>query len=996
MRKTGNNPGPFDKKMPAAPFGEKTTAIPVRRRLLVPLAIVLLMLTAGFGTITIAIQRKCMNHSVREKLTAVSRRFEDSLAEQSNFLAVLADVISRDTVLNDALKALNRERLLADYETVFTQLRSKFGISHFCFHRPDQVNLLRLHKPEKYGDRINRFTVLEAGRIGKTASGVELGPPGTFTLRVVRPVFNSGSLIGYLGLGKEIEDILLDLHHSYGVELAVSIRKNALKRENWETEMKMLGREANWSRFSEDVLAYSSLSGFPSEYKRLIHGEKDHAHGVIPGQVVFNGKSQRVMVKPLTDVSGTEVGDLIIFLDISEDNAVFKQLVAGALFAALALLAALFGFFHAMLQRTDRSIRLQQSNLAESEERFRKIYQNVSVGLARVSMDFRIVQANTAYHQMLGYQEDELTGKHLAEITGAEMLDENLCKQEKLATGEIEHYRMEKRFIHKSGAFVYGILDANLIRDADGNPAYFLGSVLDITERKRAEELLRESEERYKNFFDNTLVGLFRIRISDDTFIEMNTKAAEQLDLPLEKIIGKVRALDLYRNSGQWKELALKLRKYGEAHGFEADLLLHNGREVTFSISVKSFPDKDYLEGIAIDITKRKRIEKEKAQIEDQYRQAQKVEAIGRLAGGVAHDLNNLLVPILGYGEMLMEDFDAKDARRESVSQIVSAGFKARDLVRQLLAFGRKQSLEYNTLDLNKVIRDFKKLLRRTIREDITIEIIASPGLRSIRADIGHIEQVIMNLAVNAQDAMPEGGCLTLETAMAELDEEYAASRPGVQPGLYVMLSVSDTGCGMDEETSAQIFEPFFSTKGEHGTGMGLATIYGIVKQHGGNIWVYSEPGKGATFKIYLPVSEDAHVKNRDVEKIAGYSQGSETILLVEDNEQVRKLSYAILKRRGYTVLSAENGAEALSILASPPGPVHLLLTDVIMPKMNGRELFTKASAKHPHLKALYMSGYTGKVITNHGVMEEGLNFIQKPFSSKALAAKIREVLDND
>ena len=853
---------------------------------------------------------------------------------------------------------------------------------------------------------------------------------------------------------------------------------------------------------------------------------------------------------------------------------------------------------HVVCSSKDNTGRKRQGDaLRESEERFRKIYQNVAVGIACVSMDFRIEHANTAYCQMLGYKEDELIGKHLSDITGKETLDDNLRKQEALARGEIEHYRMEKRFIHKSGTSVYGILDANLIRDADAKPSYFLGSVVEITElkrierlqekridaltspldgsggvsfeelfhlddiqrlqddfanatgvasiitrtdgtpitrssnfcrlcndiirktekglancyksdarlgsyntegpiiqpcmsgglwdagagisvggrhianwligqvrsdtqtedkmreyareiqtdeeafikafrevpamsreqfgqvsqalftlanqlsntayqnvqqarfiteRKRAEELLRESEERYKNFFDNALIGLFRIRISDGTFIEINSKAAEQQGLPIEEIVGKVRAIDLYRTPRQWRELASKLRKDGEAHGFEADLTLHDGRDVTFSISVKAYPDKDYLEGAVIDITERKRMEKEKARIEDQYRQAQKVEAIGRLAGGVAHDLNNLLVPILGYGEMLMEDFSPKDARRESVSQIVSAGFKARDLVRQLLAFGRKQSLEYKTLDLNKIIRGFKKLVRRTIREDILIEIILSPGIRTVQADIGNIEQVIMNLAVNAQDAMPEGGRLTLETAMAELDEEYAASRPGVKPGLYVMLAVSDTGCGMNAETRSLIFEPFFSTKGEQGTGMGLATIYGIVKQHGGNIWVYSEPGKGTTFKIYLPVSEDAHIEVKTSKKEDGDLRGSETVLLVEDNKQVRKLANAILKRRGYTVLMAESGTEALAVLASHHGPVHLLLTDVVMPEMNGTELFIQAAVKRPHLKALYMSGYTGKVIAHHGVIEEGLNFIQKPFSAKILAAKLREVLDND
>ncbi len=395
------------------------------------------------------------------------------------------------------------------------------------------------------------------------------------------------------------------------------------------------------------------------------------------------------------------------------------------------------------------------------------------------------------------------------------------------------------------------------------------------------------------------------------------------------------------------------------------------------------------------EISDRKQAEEEKARLEGQYRQAQKVEAIGRLAGGVAHDLNNLLVPILGYGEMLVDDFSPEDARRESARQIVNAGFRARNLVRQLLAFSRKQALEYRTLDLNKIIGGFEKLLRRTIREDIGIKIILSPDIRTIRADIGQIEQVIMNLAVNAQDAMPQGGKLILETAMAELDEEYAASRPGVQPGSYVMLAVSDTGCGMDEETCEQIFDPFYSTKGEQGTGMGLATVYGIVKQHGGNIWVYSESGKGASFKVYLPVSEETHIEKKTLKKAAEDTHGSETILLVEDNEKVRGFIYTILKRMGYTVLKAENGAEALPVLASHAGQVNLLLTDVVMPGMSGKALFAKAAEKHPDLKVLYMSGYTGNVIVHRGVLDEGIAFIQKPFPVKALAAKVREVLDN-
>ena len=529
----------------------------------------------------------------------------------------------------------------------------------------------------------------------------------------------------------------------------------------------------------------------------------------------------------------------------------------------------------------------------------------------------------------------------------------------------------------------------------------------EISDRKQAGELLRESEKINRNLLSNLNAGV--VAHAPDTSILMaNPAACKLLGLTENQMMG-IEAID-----PQWSFLrddgsVMPLDEYPVNQVLSRKDVLLNlvvgiNRPKTGDVVwllVNGFPvtnDSGEIEQIIInfiDITKRKRAEEEKARLEGQYRQAQKVEAIGRLAGGVAHDLNNLLVPILGYGEMLVDDFSPEDARRESARQIVNAGFRARNLVRQLLAFSRKQALEYRTLDLNKIIGGFEKLLRRTIREDIGIKIILSPDIRTIRADIGQIEQVIMNLAVNAQDAMPQGGKLILETAMAELDEEYAAPRPGVQPGSYVMLAVSDTGCGMDEETCEQIFDPFYSTKGEQGTGMGLATVYGIVKQHGGNIWVYSESGKGASFKVYLPVSEETHIEKKTLKKAAEDTHGSETILLVEDNEKVRGFIYTILKRMGYTVLKAENGAEALPVLASHAGQVNLLLTDVVMPGMSGKALFAKAAEKHPDLKVLYMSGYTGNVIVHRGVLDEGIAFIQKPFPVKALAAKVREVLDN-
>jgi PAS domain S-box-containing protein len=380
-------------------------------------------------------------------------------------------------------------------------------------------------------------------------------------------------------------------------------------------------------------------------------------------------------------------------------------------------------------------------------------------------------------------------------------------------------------------------------------------------------------------------------------------------------------------------------------------------------------------------------------EMEEQVRQSQRLESVGQLAAGVAHDLNNLLSPILGYAELLLLDLNPAGKAHGQVQEIVKAGERSRDLIRQLLAFGRRQMLELKVTDLRSVVREVKGLLRRMIREDIAIETAFGGSPCHALIDRGQIGQVLVNMAVNAQDAMADGGSLVIEVAHAALDEQYCNAHAGVTPGRYVQLTVSDTGQGMDEETRTHIFEPFFTTKGKLGTGLGLSTVYGIVKQHGGHIWVYSEKGKGTTFKTYLPASPEETVRWEPPAKAKDLPRGSETILVAEDNEMVRSLARAILEKQGYRVLVAANGREALQALADHAGQIDLLLTDVVMPDMNGKELFERVSQTHPGLRVLFMSGYTENVIAHHGVLDEGVSFIQKPFTVQALTGKVREVL---
>jgi nitrogen-specific signal transduction histidine kinase/CheY-like chemotaxis protein len=394
--------------------------------------------------------------------------------------------------------------------------------------------------------------------------------------------------------------------------------------------------------------------------------------------------------------------------------------------------------------------------------------------------------------------------------------------------------------------------------------------------------------------------------------------------------------------------------------------------------------------GICTDIEDFKRTQ-------EQLYQAQKMEAVGRLAGGVAHDFNNLLMVIVGYGRMLSDAAEHGGEPSGEAQQILYAAERASELTRQLLTFSRQQIVQPCLVNLNSIVRDTETLLRRLIGEDIVVRAVLDSELPPVRIDRGQIEQVIVNLAVNARDAMPSGGHLTIETANVDLDQPYVRGHLTVSPGRYVMLAVSDTGQGMDLETQSHIFEPFFTTKGPgKGTGLGLSTVYGIVKQGGGHIWTYSEPGQGTTFKIYLPAVQEAGgaPQQADLPSRMG-TRGTETILVLEDEASVRKLVQAMLGQQGYTILEASNPVEALRQCREHPGSIHLLVTDVVMPGMGGRQVAELAVQYRPTLKVLYMSGYTGEAIAQHGALYPGVMFLQKPFSSESLLQKVREVLSS-
>ena len=510
-------------------------------------------------------------------------------------------------------------------------------------------------------------------------------------------------------------------------------------------------------------------------------------------------------------------------------------------------------------------------------------------------------------------------------------------------------------------------------------------------ERRRAEAALREAEAGYSTLVEQAPVGIYRSNPAG-RFLSANRALACILgyDSPAE-LLGLDMTRDVYADPAERQRLldrdSYTEREYDEV---EATWKRKDGRRLTVQLSVRAVRDGsggvEYYETFVRDVTEQRRLE-------GQLLQAQKMEAVGRLAGGVAHDFNNLLTVILSYSDLLLEDLPPEIPDRADVAEIRKAAVAASSLTRQLLAFSRQQVLEPRVLDVNTVVASTEKLLTRLLGEDVSLTTTLAAALGAVKVDPGQLEQIIMNLAVNARDAMPRGGRLSIETANVEMDESYVHGHPLARPGHYVMLAVSDTGTGMDAATQARIFEPFFTTKeAGKGTGLGLATVYGIVRQSSGFIWVYSEPGHGTSFKIYLPrVDEPVSPAGAPAPQVVG---GSETVLVVEDVAAVRAVTRQMLERQGYCVLEAANGATALSLARQHQSAIHLLVTDVVMPEVSGRELADQLVQLRPDMKVLFMSGYTDDAVVRHGILQEGIAYLQKPFTPDTLARKVRAVLD--
>lgn len=656
---------------------------------------------------------------------------------------------------------------------------------------------------------------------------------------------------------------------------------------------------------------------------------------------------------PIKDPDGTIVGVILVFHDVTER------------------------------QRYEAALRA-------SEERFSKAFRAspLAMSISRFE-DRRFIDVNDSFLAVTGYSREAVLGRRGVEV-GIWPTHEERARVPQIDEEQGSLRNVECRLRLQSGQIHTFSLSAEVVEI--GGEKCVLSVLDDISERKQAEDALKNSEHRFRALIEHSSDSIAlidennKILYLSPSVTTVEGYAPEELlgrsgiehthpdDLPLVQEVvesllanpGKpipVRWRRQHKN-GQWLWL----------EGFATNLL----HDEAVRAIVTNYRD----------ITERKNLE-------EQLVQSQKMEAVGRLAGGIAHDFNNLLTAILGYSEMVMSRLRVDDPMRAEIAEIERAGQRAATLTGQLLAFSRRQILQPRILNLNTVIADISKMLQRLIGEDIDLRINLDGRIGSVKADPGQLEQVIMNLAVNSRDAMPAGGKLTIETQDVMLDSTYASQHAEVRPGPYVLLAISDTGTGMDKATQARLFEPFFTTKEKgRGTGLGLATVYGIVKQSGGQIWVYSEPDKGATFKIYLPQAEEA-AGIEDAPPLAPERfSGSETVLLVEDEDGVRSLVRRILQMNGYRVLEAGTPEAALRVAEQFADPIHLLVTDVVMPGMSGRALAEILTQTHPATRVLYISGYTENAIVHHGILDSEIPFLQKPFTPEGLLRKVREVLD--
>lgn len=633
-----------------------------------------------------------------------------------------------------------------------------------------------------------------------------------------------------------------------------------------------------------------------------------------------------------------------------------------------------------------------EAALQNSEERFRTAFAQAAVGQAVSDKEENFIQVNKAFCDITGYTEQELYTMRLKSITHPEDLPECMEHVGELLSGKINSFILEKRFITKAGATVWVRTSIAAVRDKLGNVTNFIILSEDITEKKKAEECLISSEEKYRSIFEESKDMIF-ISTPEGALIDANPAGVELLGYPSMEELKKVDiAEDLYVNAQDRGLFQQSIERHGYVKDFELQLKKADGQQITVSTTATAVRDEKgrvvNYRGIMRDVTLEKALEQ-------RMLEAQKMEAVGQLAGGIAHDFNNILSAIIGYGSLVLMRIQEDSPLRPYVEQILESSERAAILTQNLLTFSRKQVINPQPCKINDIIRKVAPILTKLIREDIELNLQLSSEDSTVEVDRLQIEQVLMNLVTNARDAMPDGGALKISSQKIDMDATFLEVHGYGKIGRYAIISVEDTGVGLDEMTKTRIFEPFFTTKEMgRGTGLGLAMVYGAIKQNDGFINVYSEVGRGTTFRIYLP-EVGGTVELRKGAEVQAPPGGTETILLVEDDKALRELAGTVLRKYGYTVIEALDGDDALGRFNEYKESIAILITDVVIPRRSGIQVYEAVKKFNPAIKVLFLSGYSKDITQKKGIVDTNVNFLQKPFSPNTLLKKVRGILDH-
>lgn len=828
---------------------------PLFYRLMIPLSVTIMLLILSFTVAFLIVHQQDMKRFNQHIMADAARSLEMSLAKKAQMLNALEDVLLKDPQLYEALLAQDRERLRTLYDPTFLKLHDEYSITHFYFHLSNRTNLLRLHRPDMHGDLIDRFTAREAERSGKTASGIELGPLGTFTLRVVQPIYLSGALIGYIELGQEIEGVLQSLHQRLGIEMAVTIRKNALEQKKWEAGMRMLGREANWNRYRDEVIIYHSMPHFSSELNQFVHGSWSHIHNETTAKALFDNRSWRVLAHTLEDVSGTEVGDLLVFLDVTDSQKGFFQLAAITAALALILLSGLFTFLYVILRRSDDSIKTQHAKLVASEDRHRSLLDAINrsgLFLFVVDGEYRVRYMNES---------------------------------------------MKKTFGHASGKLCFN--------DVAGYS--------DPCPHCRLQEVIENQKTVY---YHSTLA---------------NGRSFNMIAVPYVDVDGTPCKLEVMQ-----------------------------------------------------DITAQRQIESEKKILEQKLQRAQKMEAIGLLAGGVAHDLNNILSGIVAYPELLLLKLPADSELKEPLSAIQESGKRAAAVVDDLLTVARGVAKVKKSCNLNQLVHEYLDSPEHNTLKSLYPYVQFRQQLEASHPFFScspvHIKKSLMNLVINATEAVTTEGTVIISTSNQYIDDE-ATSEQNMQAGQYVILRIQDSGSGISDEDLIHIFEPFYTKKvlGRSGTGLGLTVVWNTVEEHNGKIFVKSDKN-GTLFELYFPVSEEGKATLAMDAQIEDLTGNGEHVLVIDDEPHLRDIASQMLHSLGYRVDSVASGELAVQFVKEKP--VDLLVIDMLMePGMNGRQAYEEIQKLYPDQKAVVVSGFSESDDVKTALRLGASGFIKKPYS---------------